>query len=265
MPTVTRFSIAPVRSLGLQHPTEIDLTERGVREDRRFFLTDAANRLVDRLIVGSLVQIGAATDPDATRLRLDFPDGTVIDDEVRLGGPVETPIYRRTAAGHVVEGPWATALSAYCGREIRLVRCDNVGGTRTKNPASIVSDGSLDLLGQQLGVGRVDARRFRMLIELEGGDAHVEDTWIGGRIALGETILEISGPVARCAITTQDPDTGERDLDTLRAIIAYRGIRTEKDVDFGIKAQVERPGRIGLGDEVRVLSVPTAVEAAAAR
>ena len=27
MPSVARFSIAPVRSLGLEHPTEIDVTE----------------------------------------------------------------------------------------------------------------------------------------------------------------------------------------------------------------------------------------------
>ncbi len=103
-----------------------------------------------------------------------------------------------------------------------------------------------------------------MLIELDDGAPHEEDTWIGGRIALGETIMEISAAVPRCAITTQDPDTGVRDLDTLRTIIDYRGIRNEKDVDFGVWGEVERPGRIRLGDEVRVLSVPMAAEAAAA-
>ena len=262
MPTVARLSIAPVRSLGLEHPTEIDLTEQGVREDRRFFLTDANNRFIDRLIVGSLVRIAAHTDPEATTLRLDFPDGTTIDGEVRLGEAVETPIYSRTGVGHQVSGPWAAALSAYCDREIRLIRCDRVGGTRSQHPATLVTDGSLDHLGQQLGVGRVDGRRFRMLIELDDGGAHEEDTWIGGRIGLGEAILEISAPVPRCAIITQDPDTSERDLDTLRTLIAYRGIHNEKDVDFGVWGEVERPGRIRLGDAVRVLSMPTEEAAA---
>ena len=40
MPHVSRFSIAPVSSLGLEHPDEIDLTEVGVAEDRRFYLVD---------------------------------------------------------------------------------------------------------------------------------------------------------------------------------------------------------------------------------
>src|SRR5690349_6408557 len=84
MPTVAQFSIAPVRSLGLQHPTEIDVTEVGVVEDRRFFLSDDQNRLVDRIVVGRLVQVEAKTDPGATRLWMRFPDGTVIDQEVEL-------------------------------------------------------------------------------------------------------------------------------------------------------------------------------------
>lgn len=254
MPTVARLSIAPVRSLGLEHPTEIDLTEAGVVEDRRFFLTDDANRLVDRLVVPSLARVAAHADPAATQLRLSFPDGPVIDESVRLGSPVETPIYKRTAMGHIVEGPWAAALSDFCGRPIRLIRCDRVGGTRKAHPATLITDGSLDLLGHHLGAGHVDGRRFRMLIELDGGAAHEEDTWVGGRIALGETVLQISAPVPRCAMTTQDPDTGERDLDTLRTIIAYRGMTDDRDINFGVYGEVERPGRIRLGDAVTVLS-----------
>jgi uncharacterized protein YcbX len=97
-----------------------------------------------------------------------------------------------------------------------------------------------------------------MLIDLEGAKAHEEDTWVGCRIALGETILRVTKPDARCAITTQDPDTGERDLDTLRTIISYRGLREGKHADFGVLADVERPGRIQVGDEVTVLSKPSA-------
>jgi uncharacterized protein YcbX len=90
-------------------------------------------------------------------------------------------------------------------------------------------------------------------MELEGGAAHEEDGWIGQRVAIGDAELRISAPVPRCAITTQDPDTGERDLDTLRTIIAYRGLRDGTDVDFGVWGEVQSPGRIALGDEVRLL------------
>lgn len=254
MPSVVRFSIAPVRSLGLEHPDRIDVTERGVLEDRRFFLADDANRLVDRLIVGALVQISTHTDPDGQTLRMTFPDGQVVDDEVRLGEARETPIHGRTGVGRVVEGPWAAALSAFCDRPITLIRCDRPGGTRAGNPTSLVSDGSLSELARHAGTDHVDARRFRMLIELDGAGPHEEDRWIAHRIAIGGAVLAVTRPDARCAITTQDPDTGERDLDTLRTIIGYRGLREGKHADFGVLADVAQPGRIRLGDTVEVLA-----------
>jgi hypothetical protein len=116
-----------------------------------------------------------------------------------------------------------------------------------------VSDGSLRELAKHAGVDSVDGRRFRMLINLEGADPHEEDAWIGKRIALGDAVLRVRKPDARCAITTQDPDTGMRDLDTLRAIISYRGLREGKHADFGVLADVVTPGRIRVDDEVTVL------------
>ena len=116
-----------------------------------------------------MVQVTAWTDPDATVLRLTFPDGTVVEDDVRLADAIETPIHGRTGVGHVVDGPCAAALGAFLAGDVRLVRCDQPGGTRIAHAATLVTDGSLDALGAALGVGVVDARRFRMLIELDGG------------------------------------------------------------------------------------------------
>ena len=262
MPRVARLSYAPVRALGLQHPESIELTEMGVVNDRRFYLVDERGRLVDRLLAGALVRVAAETDPGATWLRMTFPDGTIIEDEVRRDEPVRTEIYGRVATGRVVGGPWAAALGPFAGRRVLLVRCDLPGGTRirpgetqVRNQVSVVSDGSLAELARQLGVPNVDGRRFRMLIEVEGARAHEEDTWIGNEVAIGSAVLHITKPDARCAITTQDPDTGERDLDTLRTIIRYRGFRAdddEKKIDFGVLGEVHTPGTIRVGDEVRV-------------
>jgi uncharacterized protein YcbX len=254
MPRVARINIAPVRSLGLESRESIALGSDGVAEDRRFYVVDDGGRLVDQLTAGEMVNVAAWTDTDATRLRLTFPDGTVAEDDVRLAAPVETHVHGRTAVGHVVEGPWAAALGAFIGKPVSLVRCDRVGGTRAAHPASLVSDGSLDALGAALGVGAVDARRFRMLIELADGQPHEEDTWVGGRIGLGETVLRISAPVPRCAMTTHDPDTGQRDLDTLHGIKEYRGQANGKDLMFGVWGEVETAGAIRIGDEVRVLA-----------
>jgi uncharacterized protein len=262
MARVARLSIAPVRGLALQHPASIEVVGGGVLEDRRFYLVDEHGRLVDRLLAGGLVQVAAETNQDATWLRMTFPDGAVVEGDVTLDEPVATEIYGRHAIGHVVGGPWAAALTPYAHRPVLLVRCDKPGGTRiragetnVRNAVSLVSDGSLRELARQLGVEAVDGRRFRMLVEVEHAGAHEEDTWIGGSVAIGTATLSITKPDARCAITTQNPDTGERDLDTLRTLIRYRGFRAgdpERKIDFGVLGEVLEPGTISVGDEVEV-------------
>jgi len=59
--------------------------------------------------------------------------------------------------------------------------------------------------------------------------------------------------VPRCAATTRDPDSGHRDLDTLRLIKEYRGVRDRVAIDFGVYASVEQPGRVRVGDSVEPL------------
>ncbi len=257
MNAAVRFSIAPVRSLGLEHPDEIELTANGVAEDRRFYLIDERGFLVDRVVVGRLVQASGHTDPEGGTLRITLPDGAVVAGEVELGEAVETPLHGRVAIGHVVVGPWAAALEGLAGRPVRVVRTDAVGGTRRGNAASLVSHGSLGELARHAGVPSIDARRFRMLIELDGTTPHEEDAWIGHRIGIGTAVLAVTERDARCAITTQDPDTGERDLDTLRTILAYRGplpdAKGRLNAMFGVLADVVEPGLVRLGDEVRVL------------
>ena len=83
MPRVSRLSYTPVRALGLLHPDHLDLTETGVTNDRRFYLVDERGRLVDRLLAGELVQVAAETNDDATWLRMTFPDGSVVEGDVR--------------------------------------------------------------------------------------------------------------------------------------------------------------------------------------
>lgn len=274
MPRVSRLSYTPVRALGLLHPDHLVLTEMGVTNDRRFYLIDDRGRLVDRLLAGELVKVAAETNDDASWLRMTFPDGAVVEGDVQLDEPVQTDIYNRQAIGHVVGGPWAAALEPFAHRRVLLVRCDKPGGTRIKpgetqvrNAVSLVSDGSLRELAAQLAVDGVDGRRFRMLIEVEGAGAHEEDTWIGRDVAVGSAVLQITKPDARCAITTQDPDTGERDLDTLRTLLRYRGFRAndpEHKIDFGVLGEVRKPGRISIGDELAILEPAFAVAPAPA-
>jgi uncharacterized protein YcbX len=102
-----------------------------------------------------------------------------------------------------------------------------------------------------LGVDEVDGRRFRMNFGIEGLGEHQEDEWLGRRVRLGEAVVVPQGNVGRCAVTTQNPDTGAPDVDTLKALAAYRRVvETTEPLPFGVHAAVEQPGRVRVGDTV---------------
>jgi uncharacterized protein YcbX len=249
MPTVARINVTPVKALGLQHPAEVELTLRGVPENRRFYLVEEGGALFNGIRHGPLVRIRPELDGDVLTLAL--PDGTTVSGEIEPDARVETDFYGRPVHGRRVHG-FDETLSGYAGRAVWLVRSDNPGDASDVHVATVLSRASCERLGEELDA-EIDPRRFRMLFELDGCDAHEEDGWSGRLVRFGDAVLRIGGPVPRCAITTQDPDTGIRSLDTLRGIKSYRGLRDGRAIDFGVYAEVERPGRVRVGDAVTVL------------
>jgi uncharacterized protein YcbX len=227
-----------------------------VRANRRFHLIDEEGRLVNGKVAGTLVQVAATADGDGTTLSLRFPDGAETAAEVELGDAVATAFYGRPVAGRLVGGPFAEALSSFAGRTLRLVRVGPGEGCDrgADGCVSIVSRAGLDALAREAGVERVDGRRFRMLFELDGVSAHEEDEWVGRQVALGQAIVRVHAHVGRCVVTAQDPDTGVKNLDTLRTIRRYRShVESDEPLPVGVWGAVERPGRVRVGDPVGLL------------
>jgi MOSC domain-containing protein len=258
VPSVSRISISPVKGLALVHPKQVQLERTGVLQNRRFHIVDADGRRYNQLRKGELVRIKQDYDADRDRLALTFPDGTVADGEVALGEEVTTDFYGRSVTGRFVEGPWTVALSRWAGRPLRLVQsAPGAAVDRGRGHVSLISNASLEELGREGGHdGPVDGRRFRMLFELDGCAAHEEDGWIKRHLRIGEALVRLRGDVGRCAITTQNPDTGVPDFDTLRTISAYRPLTAneagKKHLPFGVYGEVVEPGRVAVGDSVEV-------------
>ena len=251
MLTVSRLSITPVRSLALSHPLSIELGPGGVADDRRYLILGVDDRLLDGTKHGPLARMRAELAHDPERLTLTLPDGVVVGGEVALGAPRQIEVYRRRFAVRPVIGPWADAIAATIGRPVELVRAERAAGTRDRHAVSILSEASVAELERQANDGRpLDPRRFRMLVQFAGGAAHQEDGWIGREVRIGAAVVRVTKPDPRCVITTQDPDTGERDFPTLHAIRGYRGLRDGKHIDFGVYADVVTPGTVRVGDRV---------------
>lgn len=250
MARVSRISVTPVKGFALLHPESVELTREGVVENRRFYLADRRGRRFGNLKNGWLVRLRAEYDAATERLRMRFPDGREIEGDANaLGEPVATDFYGRQVHGHVVEGGWNDLLSELAGEPIRLVRPLRAGDACDVEVATLVSEGSLERLARELDAS-VDGRRFRMLFTLDGCEPHEEDLWAGRAFRLGEAAIRVGGPVPRCAVTTQNPESGEPNLDTLRGIKRYRGLREGKKIDFGVYADVLEPGTVSVGDDL---------------
>jgi uncharacterized protein YcbX len=252
--SVARLSITPVKSTSLRHPSEVRVQSFGVEENRRFYIAQPDGRLFNNTKYGPLMRIRSewTRDNGSEWLRLHFPDRSVAEGNPTLVGEgMETSFYGRPVSGHVVEGPFTAALTAFVGRSLRLVRTDHPGDGSDGFPVSIVSTESAKELARRSGSpAALDSRRFRMLVEVSGCDPHQEDSWVGRRIRLGEAIVEVARRVARCVITTLDPESGVKDLDTLKHIKEYRELENGGDIDFGVYADVVQAGSIHVGDQV---------------
>ncbi len=253
---VSWISITPVKGLALELVDEVDLLESGPRGDRRFYLVDERNRLVNNKgRRGPLQLVHARFADESMKLTLLFADGREVGGRIEPGEELQTNFHRRPKGARRVAGPWDAALSELLGERVRLVAAEHGAADRGRGgAATLLATASLDALAEELGVETVDARRFRMNFGLDGLEAHAEDAWLGRRISIGSAVVVPQGHVGRCAITTQNPESGRADLDTLKALAAYRGrLEATEPLPFGVHAAVAEPGRVRIGDPVTPL------------
>jgi uncharacterized protein YcbX len=255
-PQVVRISIAPVKSLGLVHPEEVMLERGGVRGNRRFWLVDADGRLFNNKRNGPMVRVRTEWDEDAGVLALTFPDGRRVEDKVELGDAVAATMYGYPHPSRRVIGPWEDAIAAHVGTPLTLLWAEShaVDRGHQGGTVSLVSRASLERLREEAGADApVDGRRFRMLFEIDGIAGHEEDEWLGAQVRVGEATIVLNGDVGRCLVTSQDPDSGVTDLDTLGVLARYRRKGRTEDLPFGVYGAVAVPGLVRVGDAVQPL------------
>jgi uncharacterized protein YcbX len=248
---VSRLSTTPVKGLRIQTHDAVALGRSGVSGDRRFYLIDAKDRMVNGKQIRGLSAIVAQLDEASAELELRFPDGSSVAGTVQPRESIDTRFYSGARPAQLVDGPWSAALSAYAGQELRLVQpVDGAVDRGGDGAVSLIGRASVARLGE-IAQAPVDARRFRMLVEVDGIVAHAEDAWVGETVRIGEALVLMRGHVGRCLVTGQDPDSGVPDLPTLDLLRSYRaGLPTTEPLALGIYGEVVEPGSVRVGDAV---------------
>ena len=91
--------------------------------------------------------------------------------------------------------------------------------------------------------------RFRpnLVIEpVDGARGFVENEWVGGTLRIGGARLRVTKPCMRCVMVTLPQGDLPKDPRVLRAAFAHN------EGNVGVKCEVDGPGIVRVGDEVRV-------------
>ena len=92
---------------------------------------------------------------------------------------------------------------------------------------------------------RLDPRRFRANILVEGLDPWVENEWLNRDLMLGTVRCKGVRPTRRCPTTEVNPDSAIRDINVPRELMRCYG-----HIHLGIYLTVIKGGTVGIGDTV---------------
>jgi uncharacterized protein YcbX len=264
-PTLSALHIFPVKSCA---PLVLDaaaVEPRGLRDDRRWIVTDADGKFLTGRQHPRLTLLHAMPDRDAIALsapglpplRLEAPAD---------GARVDVVVWANTVAALPVSDLANAWISAFLGMPARFAYMDDACA-RPVNPdyskpgdevsfadafpLLLISEGALDALNEKLAAP-VPMLRFRPNLVVANTAPHAEDGW--KRVRVGEVEFDVVKPCSRCVFTTVDFERGEFDPtgEPLKTLITYR--RGQRGVTFGQNIIPRGTGTVRVGDAVEVLA-----------
>ena len=218
--TLSAIRIHPLKSGRALLPAAVEVDEFGPRHDRRWLAVDPDGVFLSQRDDPALARVAPSLAGD--RLSLDAPGLPTL--EVPAGRERRTvEIWGDRVAAVDCGDAAAEWMTAALGRPARLVHFPDEPlrpvpaphgrpGDRVSFadafPFLLLTRASVDDLNRRLAEP-VPVERFRPNLVIEGAAPYEEDTW--RRIRIGDVVLDVVKPCARCVITTTDQATGARD------------------------------------------------------
>ncbi len=269
----------PVKSMLGEELNAAEVTKRGLSGDRAYALVDSSDgkvasaknprkwpRLFDfRAALADAPKTSVRVPP----VRITLPDGTMVTSEqADLHQILSKVLNREVTLRAIMHGqeevveraspdvPTATAEEYWPdieGLDYRDTVTDFGLPEGTFFDCAVVhllTTATLDRLRLLYPQGRFEVRRFRPNIVVETGDGEkdfVENAWIGQVLAIGEVVrLSVTGPCARCVMTTLPQSDLPKDTGILRTAAQYNR------ANVGVYASVLEGGKVRRGDSVRL-------------
>ena len=90
--------------------------------------------------------------------------------------------------------------------------------------------------------------RFRGNLLIDNGNPWEEFNWIGKKISVGDSVLEVFKKTKRCAATNVNPESALRDINIPNEINTHYG-----HLDLGVYARVIKSGLVSISDKLYII------------
>lgn len=250
--SVRRIYRYPVKGLSAEPLSRITLQPReGLPQDRRFALARAETRFdpntPEWLPKTQFVMLARDEKLALLQTRFDAADGSLTIGNI--GGTLEQARIGEVHGRRRIEAFFAEFLADSLDAPPRLVEApghtftdaNRKPGSTTYKYVSLLNLESIAALEQVLGA-KVDPIRFRANVYFDGAPAWSELDWVGREIIIGGARLKVVSATVRCAATTVNPATGERDFNIPRVLKHFFG-----HVHMGVYAEVIEGGEVAEG------------------
>ncbi len=193
-----------------------------------------------------LARLNVAFDDQKQRLRIAFENHVLADDTLDEAG-------RQRLVDAITGYVLSLDENPLTGQPTRLpLKLVGDGATPRyqDNAAGLVtlhSRESLASAGAALGDADLNEARFRHNIVIEGVAAWEEQSWLGGKLRVGDVEFDVAKPEVRCLATHANPRTGARDLQVMQTLMqAFK----QAQPTFGVGMLSAAGGEIRVGDTV---------------
>jgi len=265
--TLAEINIYPVKSLGGISLQNSEVSDRGLKHDRRWliikeeekFITQRTHpqlALIKTKISGNKLILGHKTK-DISPLVIPIHHESVETVLVTIWQDlVEARIVGKYADEWLSEALEIKCRLVYMPDETqrfvnRLYAADSeIVGFADAYPFMMIGQSSLNDLNSRLKE-KLPMNRFRPNFVFSGGKPFDEDKW--KKIRIGEVVFNLVKPCSRCVVTTVNQDSAEKNEEPLKTLSAYRSINNK--IYFGQNLLHEGTGILKIGDEIEILEL----------
>jgi uncharacterized protein YcbX len=276
--TVAALRRYPVKSMLGEDVDAGDVTFTGLAGDRQLAVVSRATGKIASAkfprLWRDLLTLSAATadDPAADgAVRITLPEGKTVwssdagvdavlsgllDEPVAL---TATPVPGAALDRAVPEAVLRDGVDAQVPAELMEIGGGGPPGTFVDfAPLHLLTTSTLDRIAELSPHGRADLERYRPNIVIRTGAAgFTENDWLERILRVGDDlVLRVIARTPRCAVPTLAHGALPRDPDALRVLARHNRVEPLDLLDpepcAGVYAEVLRPGRIRIGEPVRL-------------